>query len=534
MKMLLGILTLTGLLSFGVDCLKESEKPYENIDQILEFGVDVFLNYLDKVKEVTEKIVRDDMLRKNRIEIRNTWNSFKETAKKINDEERGKGVQDELITGARTVRRLVMYYKDDVTNVISMAATKENIQQYLPGVNMIKGIIEKAKVNEIWGTFIVQYLPEAPPISSAPLEFLCYLLSNTTMEKFLVNILKESMTVISEIKKIDFDYLYESARSALFAIGVKANEIEALEKVKEKDTFLLTVSIASKTLIFYWDKFLNLTYTPEFNEQYEDIVRQLDEPYYLLTLYEMVLPIIHPETLSEAWRDANFMVEIYQTALNIYALPFFLAGEERWWKTVRIVGRGTVIHLYPSFEKLSKMGVFSEMKRLYFRAVNVTVALVGEDEFKTFGELTLEKWKSFCQEANRLVREEKQKSHILPPQIPALKRALIDRFWEFIDRINRNIDDQTATSLSVNWNNLRLICTKKLLASGALTQEQLDEAQRVFVDGFSEIIGKYKYLTQGMDENRSEDLFKALFKVVILGFNIVYAPLNQVWDFISV
>ncbi|KAG9279399.1 hypothetical protein AMEX_G4917 [Astyanax mexicanus] len=101
MKKLLIILALMGLLSYGAESFKVSQKDYENIDRMLEFGVQVFLNCLDKVKEATEKMIKDDMIRTNRIAIQNNWNSFKETANKISVEERGKDVQDDLVVAAR-------------------------------------------------------------------------------------------------------------------------------------------------------------------------------------------------------------------------------------------------------------------------------------------------------------------------------------------------------------------------------------------------------------------------------------------------
>ncbi|KAL7883234.1 hypothetical protein SRHO_G00008920 [Serrasalmus rhombeus] len=347
-------MALTGLLSSGAESFRISEKEYENIDRMLQFGVQVFLNCLDKVREATEKLVKEDMLRTNRIAIQDKWNSFRETANRISVEERGKEAQDDLIVAARTVRRLVLHYKDDIKKTIHSLATEQNVQLYLPVVNMFKGTIERAKAKEILGTLVANYLPDAPSIESEPVEFLCYLLSTNTVETFIVNALKFGMDAISQLKRVDFDETSEWVRSTSFEVLRKFNEIERTEREKESDKFLLTVRV---------------------------IVRML----------------------------------------------------------------------------LNKLGAFA-------------------------------------------------------------------------DRINADIDDHTIRSLITNWGNLKIICVKKLLASGALTQDELDEAERMFVNKMFGFLSKFDDLTQGMDRKRVEDIFKALVKLVMVGLNFIYAPLTQALD----
>ncbi|XP_072530535.1 uncharacterized protein [Salminus brasiliensis] len=273
MKKLLIIVALTGLLSSGAESTMISEKDYENIDRVLEFGVHVFLNCLDKIKEATEKLVRDDMLRTNRIAIQSHWNSFKETANKISVEERGKGVQDDIVVVARTLRRLVLYYKDDVKNMIHTLATEENAQLYQPVIKIFKGTIERAKANDMWGTLAENYFPEAPSIQSEPLEFLCYLLSTNVMETIVVNILKGGVELITEIKKIDFDQLSERIMRLSEDVHEKLNEIYEIQKEKEDDELILIISTIAKGAIFYWDRYLNSTDTPLLETQYEDVAR---------------------------------------------------------------------------------------------------------------------------------------------------------------------------------------------------------------------------------------------------------------------
>ncbi|KAL6461216.1 hypothetical protein MHYP_G00311820 [Metynnis hypsauchen] len=499
MNKLLVFIALTGLLSSGAESFRISEKEYENIDRMLQFGVQVFLNCLDKVKEAAEKLVKEDMLRTNRIAIQDNWNSFRETANRISVAERGKGAQDDFIVAARTVRRLVLHYKDDIKKTFHSLATEQNVQLYLPVVNMFKGTIERAKAKEIWGTLVANYLPDAPSIESEPVEFLCYLLSTRV-------------------------------RSTSFEILRKFNEIERTEREKETDEFLLTVRAASRVLVFYWDRVLNFTDTPQLEKQFESIWSQV-ESQYLLVLYDLLTPLMEWETVKEFWElHFTFAQEFYLIGLGIMRNVFYYAGPERCSRTVSVVSKSAVLFVYPLFETLSEEGVLCEMEKLYLKAVNTSTALIGKEEVQYFRETSYNKSMEFVKEINRLVKEERQKSHFLLPQVRAIVRMSLNKLGAFADRINADIDDHTIRSLITNWGNLKVICVKKLLASGALTQDELDEAERMFVSKMFGFLSKFDDLTQGMDRKRAEDIFKALVKLVMVGLNFIYAPLTQALD----
>ncbi|XP_036423109.1 uncharacterized protein LOC118805987 isoform X1 [Colossoma macropomum] len=532
MDKLLVILTLTGLLTSGPESFKISEKEYENIDRMLEFGVQIFLNCLRKVKEATEKLVKEDMLRTNRIAIQDNWNSFRETANRISVEERGKGVQDDLIVAARTVRRLVLHYKDDVKKIFHTVIMEQNVQMYLPVVNTFKGTIERAKANEIWGNLVSNYLPDAPSIESEPLEFLCYLLSTSTVETYIVNVLKFGVEVISQIKKIDFDEISERMRTILQAVNDKYNEIERIEREKEKDEFLVLASVISRVFVFYWESFLNATDTPELQEKYKDIERKLKEQNFEEELKEALKPITESETVNDVLRlHFDFAIEFYWIGLSPL-ITLYVTGPQRFGRTVRTVGMCAAIHAYTIYEQLSERGLFSEMKRLYFRAVDIGTALAGNEEIQHFREMYFEKWKSFREELNTLVNEERRKSHILLPQVRAVARMLIAKFEELVDKVNADIDDDTVQQMSTKWSNIKEKCIKKLLTSGELTQDQLDEAQRIFQENAMGFYDKYLEFTKMMDPQRVEDTFKALVKMMVVGLNFIYSPFAQAWDFL--
>uniref|UniRef100_A0A8B9JVQ8 Uncharacterized LOC103026331 n=1 Tax=Astyanax mexicanus TaxID=7994 RepID=A0A8B9JVQ8_ASTMX len=508
MKKLLIIVALTGLLSSGAESFKVSQKDYESIDRMLEFGVQVFLNCLDKVKEATEKMMKDDMIRTNRIAIQNNWNSFKETANKISVEERGKDVQDDLVVAARTVRRLVLFYKDDVKNMIYSFATERNVPIYQPVLSMFKGTIEKAKVNEVWGSLATNYFPDAPPIQSEPLEFLCYLLSTNVMETVIVNVLKYGVDLMSEIKKIDFDELSEKVKTVLYNVTDKLDEFYRIEREKEDDELLIKVSTIAKTAVFYWDRFLNSTDTPLLEKQYEEIKSKLRDQKVWETLEELLKPIFDSEPVKSVVElHFDFYQEFYFMAgLTTYVL--IVDGSGRGVKTVRTGFMTLVVNSYPIYEKLCEMGVFSAMKKQYLRAVDVAVALADTEEFQAFREEYYEKWKSFREELNRLTNEERRQLNNVFPQLRASLRMFLNKSEEMVNKINAEIDDNTLTSLAMNWAFTRSLCIEKLLDNGVLTQDRLDEAERIFQDGISGFLGKYEELTQGMEKQKVEDTFK--------------------------
>ncbi|XP_049332252.1 uncharacterized protein LOC103026331 [Astyanax mexicanus] len=534
MKKLLIIVALTGLLSSGAESFKVSQKDYENIDQMLEFGVQVFLNCLDKVKEATEKMIKHDMIRTNRIAIQNNWNSFKETANKISVEERGKDVQDDLVVAARTVRRLVLFYKDDVKNMIHSFATERNVPIYQPVLILFKGTIEKAKVNEAWGILATNYFPDAPPIQSEPLEFLCYLLSTNVMETVIVNVLKYGVDLMTEMKKIDLDQLSERVFTAMENFSEKYEEIKRLEREKENDTLVVLVSSLTRTVVFYWDRFLNSTDTPLLETQYEDIKRKLSEQNLGETIEELLKPITESDTIKDVVRlHVEFYDEFYQAFA--WSTIYFAYGEsDRITRTLWTGFMSAVVNSYPIYEKLSEMGVFSTMKKQYLRAVDVAVALAGTEEFQAFREEYFEKWKSFREELNRLASEERRKPSYVFPQIRASIRMFLNKSEEMVNKINAEIDDNTLTSLTINWAYTKTNCIDKLLNKGAITKDQMDEADRIFMDGIRGFCGKYEELTEGMDKEKVEDTFKALLKVVMVGLNFIYSSLTQTWDFVAI
>ncbi|XP_072530765.1 uncharacterized protein [Salminus brasiliensis] len=238
------------------------------------------------------------------------------------------------------------------------------------------------------------------------------------------------------------------------------------------------------------------------------------------------------ETVNDVLRlHFDFYREFYQMAGWTTMILF---SESRIPRTLRTVFMSSVVQSYPIYERLGEMGVFSTMKRLYLRAMDIAIALAGTEEFQTFREEHFEKWKSFREELNRLADEERKKPNVMFPQARAVRQMFLDRFEAFVNKVNADIDDDTIRLLSINWADIRDVCLQKLLAKGVLTQDQLDEAERIYVDYILGFLGKYEQLTEGMDKKKAEDTLKALLKLVMMGFTYIYAPLTQTWDFVTI
>ncbi|XP_036423105.1 uncharacterized protein LOC118805984 [Colossoma macropomum] len=529
MGKLVAVVSLALLLSCGGESFKMSEKDYENVEKMLEFGAQVFLNWLDKVRDVTERMVRENQLRTTRIAIQGHWNSFKETANRISVEERGKGMQDDMIVAARTIRRLLLFYKDDLQKMIHSLATEKGVQQYLPAVNMLEGVIQKEQWNEVWGAVESHYFPGAPSVRNDPLEFLCYLLSTSTVETFIVNLLKTGAEVISQIRHIDFQKLQESLKSVVDAVREKAAEFEPVERQKEKDELLVSVSVAARVCAYYWDRFLEYTESPEFSQKVEQAEDELNNSRVWKTMDEMlelIRPVVEADLIREAtWLHLEYFTDIYIAALEIAFRAGRYIGHERGQKTERALNNVGILVFAPICVKLDEMDVFPVIETLYYRASNICFALIGEEEFETFKGEVMERWKPFREEAYRVIQEERANTTVfLLPQVRACARLFSNYSKQLINEI---VDDSDREELAKNLERMRKMCTEKLLASGLITQEELKESERVFVEAF------FGFLNF-MDEQEMRDSLWTLYKASLVFLNLIYAPLLDTWNFISV
>uniref|UniRef100_A0A3B4BZK5 Exocyst complex component Sec6 n=1 Tax=Pygocentrus nattereri TaxID=42514 RepID=A0A3B4BZK5_PYGNA len=466
MGKLVAVVCLALLLSCGGQSFTMSEKDYESAEKMLEFGAQVFLNWLDKVRDVTERMVRENQLRTTRIAIQGHWNSFKETANRISVEERGKGVQDDMIVAARTIRRLLLFYKDDLQKMIRSLATQKGVQHYLPAVNMLEGVIQKEQWNEVWGAVESHYLPGAPSVRNDPFEFLCYLLSTSTVETFIVNILKNGADVISQIRHIDFQKLQESA----------LNHSRFWEKMNK--------------------------------------------------MVELIRPVVEADLTTEAfWLYLDYFNQVFIVALEIAFRTVQYIDHGRARKNERALNNVALLVFTPIWVKLDEMDAVPVIETLYYRASNICLAVVGEEELETFKGEVMERWKPFKEEASRVILEERAKTAVfLLPEVRACARLFSNYSKQLINEI---IDDSDRQELAKNLEQMRKICTEKLLASGLITQEKLKESERVFEEAFFEF-------SNFMDEQGMRDSLWTLNKASLVLLNWLYSSLLDTWNFISV
>ncbi|XP_017575539.1 uncharacterized protein LOC108440878 [Pygocentrus nattereri] len=529
MGKLVAVVCLALLLSCGGQSFTMSEKDYESAEKMLEFGAQVFLNWLDKVRDVTERMVRENQLRTTRIAIQGHWNSFKETANRISVEERGKGVQDDMIVAARTIRRLLLFYKDDLQKMIRSLATQKGVQHYLPAVNMLEGVIQKEQWNEVWGAVESHYLPGAPSVRNDPFEFLCYLLSTSTVETFIVNILKNGADVISQIRHIDFQKLQERLNSVVDEVREKATEFESVERQKEKDELLVSVSVAARVCSYYWDKFLEYTESPEFSQKVKQAEDALNHSRFwekMNKMVELIRPVVEADLTTEAfWLYLDYFNQVFIVALEIAFRTVQYIDHGRARKNERALNNVALLVFTPIWVKLDEMDAVPVIETLYYRASNICLAVVGEEELETFKGEVMERWKPFKEEASRVILEERAKTAVfLLPEVRACARLFSNYSKQLINEI---IDDSDRQELAKNLEQMRKICTEKLLASGLITQEKLKESERVFEEAFFEF-------SNFMDEQGMRDSLWTLNKASLVLLNWLYSSLLDTWNFISV
>ncbi|KAL6461211.1 hypothetical protein MHYP_G00311770 [Metynnis hypsauchen] len=474
---------------------------------MLEFGAQVFLNWLDKVRDVTERMSCNPR----------SLEFFQRDSKQ--NQCRGKS----------TIRRLLLFYKDDLQKMIRSLATEKGVQHYLPAVNTLEGVIQKEQWNEVWGAVESHYLPGVPSVRNDPFEFLCYLLSTSTVETFIVNILKNGADVISQIRQMDFQKLHERLKSVVDEVREKATEFESVERQKEKDELLVSVSVAARVYAYYWDKFLEYTESPDFFQkvtQAEDALKHSRFWETMDKMVELIRPVFEADLIEEAaGLHLDYFSGIYIAALETAFRAVRYIGHERRWKTERALSNVALLVFAPVWVKLDEMDAFPVIETLYYRASNICFALVGQQEFETFKGEIMDRWKPFREEANRVILEERAKTTVfLLPQARACTRLFSNYSKQLINEI---IDDSDRQELAKNLEQMRKMCTEKLLASGLITQEELKESEKVFVEAF------FGFLNF-MDEQGMRDSLWTLYKASLVLLNLIYSPLLHTWNFISV
>ncbi|XP_051520670.1 uncharacterized protein LOC127421577 [Myxocyprinus asiaticus] len=529
MNKILAIISLTAFLCYGV---QSSDTSYKDLrKKVINSGTVVFLNFLDKVKNATEKIVRDLKFRKSRIAIQEYLKTLRDFAQKINDIDRTKDSINHSDLLPQTYRTLLSFSEDLMSGAMIREVT-DNF--FFPYMNIYRGTFKNETVVEFWTHVESNYLPGAPPIYSKPMDFFSYLLAKAVVKSQLVNLLNAAVNIVLEMRKVDFNELHLDVQMVMNQVREKANEISATERQKEKNDFLVSLRTASRLIDFYWDKCLEQTESVSFNTEYLDSMKRWSELTELKNTNEKYHVLIDPNTWHEAlnWIDHHFGQFFNSLGLRFNRCGNEVFGCDRFNKTSWIILKIVVVYSVPVYEKLSESGLgINQVNQFLNRANNIILILEGNDS--SYSKQTF--WESIIRGIKFLldfvIEKEKVtgKDNDLFLPLRLIKRVLIE-FWTVCLLVEgySHFDEAEFKQLAREWDDVKTIFINELMKSGELTQEKLEEAQKNFVNFIYRILDKLKKF----DENSQEfderiNATVAAMKRTTLRIN---KNLHQTWD----
>uniref|UniRef100_A0A671S9Y8 Uncharacterized LOC107665485 n=1 Tax=Sinocyclocheilus anshuiensis TaxID=1608454 RepID=A0A671S9Y8_9TELE len=469
------ILAFLSLTAFLCCCgVQSAELSYDDLrQQILNSGTVVFLDFLEKVRNTTEKFVRDDQFRKSRITIQEHIKNLREMAKSLKNLK--------------------------VTDLVYFTSSLKLMTNILP-VNVLffcsyKKIYHEALKNEtmpdIWKEVESYYLPGAPPVYSKPMQFFSHLLAKAVVKSRLVNMLKAGVDTVVEIGKIDFNPLHEDKCTELLQ--------------KEKNYFLVSLRTASGLIAFYWDRVLEHTESPSFHAKYMDSMKQWAELTELRNTSENYHVLLDPDTRrgSLNWAEHHFGKFFEAATQEYYNRGNAALGLDRFNQSNWAVVKSAVVYSLPVYEKLSEVGFgITEINRFLHRTLFICSFLSFIEEEKANSE------------DNQL---------LLPLRV--IRRVFLE--WiAFIKFENDRYFHETGFQQTQSkWNH---IIINELLKSEAFTRKQLEEAPKNCVQAIHRILEKLKQYTDlvdGIDE-RIDPTVLALMR----SMHRTNVRLNEVWD----
>ncbi|KAK2887519.1 hypothetical protein QQF64_013299 [Cirrhinus molitorella] len=525
MNKILSILSLTAFLCCcGV---QGAELSYDDLkEQIYNSGSLVFLDFLEKVRNVTEKLVRDDQFRKSRISIQGYMKSLKELAKPQKNTESNRGSQD---NSAILPQRFFTLMAGG-----TFGATIQDVfdRFFSPYMKIYRETLNETMA-DIWKKVESNYLPGAPPIYSKPMQFFSHFLAKAVVKSQLMNMLEAGVNTVVEIGKIDFNQFHEEVQMVMNQIRQKAFEISSLERQKEKNDFLISLRTASGLIVFYWDKVLEHTESPSFHAKYMDSMKQWAELPEIRNTSENYQLLLHPKTRHEFWNWLKFHLgEFFEAAAQEYYNRGNAAlGLDRFNQSNWAVVKGAVVYSLPVYEKLSEVGFgISEINSFLDRVQYILLSLDG-DHVSSEREPFLETWICFIFDILKpSIKHEKTNSKDNQLLLPL--RAIRTTFltiWNGILYLSGFFFGNTEFELSKSQlNHARNIIINELLKSNAFTRKQLEEAPNNFVQAIHRILKKLKQYTDLVDGfNEPIDptvlVFERLMQHTVFQF-------HKVWD----
>ncbi|XDV26900.1 hypothetical protein PO909_030522 [Leuciscus waleckii] len=513
-------LGLTALLC----CYDCAELSHNLSEEIVNSGTVVFLDFLDKVRNVTEKIVRDDQFRKTRIAVQSWVKKLRELVKPKNDS-------------------WSWYESDVIPKLFPMAAAGifigtineifENV--FFPYFNIYRQIFKNETMVEIWKEVESYYLPGAPPINSKPMEFFSFLLAKAVVRSRLVNMLEAGVDTVLDIGKIDFNQLHEEVQMVMDQIRNKAFEISVLERQKEKNDFLISLRTASGLIVFYWDEVLKHTESPSFHAKYLDSKKQWAELIELRNASEKYHVLLDPDTRHGLlnWTKLHFDKFFDALTLEYYSRGNEALGSDRFNQSNWAIGKSAVVFSLPVYEELSEVGFgITEINRFLHRVNHITLILEGNDVSETHRETSLEIIiRGILYLLSPVIEQEKTKSEdnqlLLPLRV--VRKVFLEIWDIFVISQQYRFSDETELQQSVNeWNRVKSAAINELLKSEAFTRKQLEEAPKNFIQAIHRILEKlkeYTDLVDGFDE--IIDPTALVFEKSVHRTNI---GIHDVWD----
>lgn len=520
MNKILAILSLTAFLCC---CGVQSAESYDLRRQILNSGTVVFLDFLEKVRNATEKLVRDDQFRKSRISIQGHMKALRELAKPLKNTEGARESQD---NSAILPRRFFTLMAGG-----TFAATIRQVfdKFFFPYMKIYRQTLKNETMADIWKEVESYYLPGAPPVYSKPMQFFSHLLAKAVVKSQLVNMLEAGVDTVMEIGKTDFNQLHEDGQMVMDQIRQKAFEISVLERQKEKNDFLISLRTASGLIVFYWDKVLEHTESPSFHAEYLDSMKQWAELTELKNSSEKYHVLLDPDTRRGFlnWTELYFGKFFEAAAQEYYNRGNAALGLDRFNQSNWAVVKSTVVYSLPVYEKLSEVGFgIAEVNRCLHKVNHITLILEGND-ISSNRQTILE----FCIRGilyvlTPVIKEEKTKSKDNQLLLPL--RVIRTVFLELWSTFLRFQNYRNFQQIQSNWNDTRNVIINELLKSNAFTRKQLEEAPKDFVEAIHRILEKLKQYTDLVDgfDEKINPTFLALERHAMHQ----YIMFNDIWD----
>uniref|UniRef100_A0A8C1S2P8 Uncharacterized protein n=1 Tax=Cyprinus carpio TaxID=7962 RepID=A0A8C1S2P8_CYPCA len=525
MNKILAILSLTAFLCCcGV---QSAELSYDNLKQkILNSGTVVFLDLVEKVRNTTEKFLRDDQFRKSRIAVQEYMKNLKDIAKSLKNLESIRKSQDDSTI-------LPVYFL--ISTGGTFLVTFKNVfdKFFLPYKKMYREALKDETMPDIWKEVESYYLQGAPPVYSKPMQFFSYLLAKAMVKSGLVNMLEAGVDTVVEIGKMDFNQIHEEVQKVMDQIREKAFEISILERRKEKNDFLVSLRTASGLVVFYWDKVLEHTEMPSFHAQYMDSMKQWAELTKLRNTSENYHVLLDPDTRHEIlkWTEFHFGQFFEAAAQEYYNRGNAALGLDRFNQSNWAVVKSAVVYSLPVYEKLSEAGFgISEINKFLLRVNHITLILEGNDmsfNRQTFLESCI---RFILYLLSSEIEEEKSNSEdnqlLLPLRV--IKRVFLDLWSTFLKLEHYGYFEKTENQQTQSkWNH---IIIDELLKSETFTRKQLEEAPKDFVQAIHRILDRLKQYTDlvdGFDERIDPTVL--IFMKLIHHINVMF---NEAWDFL--